>query len=497
MSDYESTPAKRTRQMEPSTEGNSPVATPRQTRYMLRSIKNGVLNGNVELPEPKRKRRLQIRKIMELNADCLLAVATSMDAKTLSNFADTCDRLRSLAKYHFRLKYGQRFDFESFSDVGRVATDRLEDAEKFLRIFGDQIVSLKITTAVFIPYRHISTELLRFIKQYCCHLKTLELLEFDMLHDSSDITSLFNCIEDLTLYDCRIADCNPGPMVNLKRLVLDGTICELWGDILWKHFPKLEDATLTLAQNLNNDSIVQFISWNPFLKRLSISQCYTVTSTIFKAVSKLGSLREFEYMFGGNPDFIDDVLQTHLNHLSPLKNLKVLKLDFKYLDSSNNFLETFITNDIGIEHLKLVRGFGDENLFENIAKLKKLKVLELIEIGYLNEKHILNFAKNLKQLEKLSINGHIILTQRDITMIIREAKQLNQLEIDLPQFILTLPIYLELLDIIQKREGDNKLELTVCGNNERVTVPDEVAKGKNEKWIVLENMPSTFIDFLM
>ncbi|XP_055325939.1 uncharacterized protein LOC129579788 isoform X1 [Sitodiplosis mosellana] len=495
MSDVGPPPAKRTRPSNAAdTEiyGSNVTVSARQTRYMLRSFKKEQMNENIVLPEPKRKRKPRIEKLMELSADCLLTIFMEMDPKTLSNFADTCDRLRNLAKYHFRLKYSQCFDFESFGNTGRVATDRLEEAEQFLRIFGDQIVTLEMSTAVFIPFLGISNGLLQLIKQYCYHLKSLELREFDITNDSADIIRpLFNCVENLTLFDCLIVDCNPGPMENLKRLVLDGSICELWSDVLWKNFPKLEDVTFIQVAYLSNDSIVQFLKMNPSLKRLSFTECYNITSTIFKAVSKLEYLQEFEYTNGGFNTA--HAMQNDLLHLSSLQNLKVLKLDLYNVISPCRLIEKLITNGVAIEHLRLMNGVGDDTIFEKIAQINTLKVLRLTDIDELNENHILSFAKNLKQLETLDIKGRTIFTRYGITEIVRKANRLTHLIIDLPEFILTLPIYLDLLDIIQKREQIIKLELTVFGKNEQIIVPDEVTKGDNEKWISVKKMPSFYI----
>lgn len=470
---------------------NSAATSTRQTRYMLRSKYNSEQMEHIELPEPKRKSRGRIEKLMDLSGDCLLLIFKEMDPKTLSHVADTCDRLRDLAKYHFRVKYSH-FDFESFDNAGRYGTDRLEDAEKLFRIFGDQIVSLTINRYVFIQSRTISNDILRFVKRYCYQLKTLKLYNFHMRNISAYIIGpLLNRIEDLAIFNGEMIDCNPGPMINLKQLQIDDTNCDSWSDVLWKNFPKLEDVTIKYSDYLNNDSIIQFINMNPLLKRLSITACYNTTSTFFKAIGKLEHLQEFEYKYGGN--YSEYAYQSDLMHLSNLKNLKKLKLDCLRLVSPFRLIEKFIENGITLSHLTLMSGVFKENLYNNIAKMTTLKVLKVIDAGHLDEIHILSLAKNLKQLETLHIvDTQTKLSQHGITTLVREASQLKKLELEIREFILTQPIYFEILGIIQKREEINKLELTICGNREQLTVPDEVAKGNNEKWLIVKREPKRY-----
>lgn len=479
-------PAKRTRlsiRNQGGTGQNGSNSTPRQSRYMLRS--NGQPIENVALPEPKRKRRPRIEKLMDLNADCLMVIFQEMDPKTLSKVADTCDRLRNLAKYHFQLKHTD-FDFESFGDALRFATDRLDDAELFFRHFGDQIVSLKINSSTFVPFNNISNEILLLIKRYCYQLKELKLDEFDLGSETTDIIGpLFNLLENLTLYDCSFIDCNLGPTENLKRLTLDGADCDLWSDILWQHYPKLESIRFVHARFLNNDAIVQFVNMNPTLKRVSFNDCYLISSSVFKAIGKLEQLEEFEYIYGGFSAELS--YENDLNYLSSLRNLKVLKFDSFAPYSPHRLIEKFVINGIAIEHLMLrCNATGDDELFNNIAKVNTLKVLHLFDAN-LNEQHILNIVKSLKHLETLNIRSQKILTRYGITTVIQEAIRLTRLDIDVENFVLNLPTYLDILAIVQKREQITKLELTVYGTSEQLTVPNEVAKGKNEKWLCVKH----------
>lgn len=490
MSDLEPPPAKRTRQSirnstnSKETVSNSASTFPSQTRYMLRSrTGHSQQNEYVALPEPKRKRKPRIVKLMDMNADCLLAIFKEMDPKTLAYVADTSEWFRNLAQYHFRLKYS-RFDFDTFGNFEGTGTERLEDAEKFFRNFGGQIVSLKINCAYFIQFRNTSDELLRLINQHCYFLKTLELFEFTLTNNSAKIMEpIFNSIENLTLHVCTITDFNLCSMVNLKCLILNGNTCYLWSDTLWKHFPKLEEIQLKSLTFLSDDTIVQFVTLNPNLKRIIISDCYSTTTSIFKAIGKLEHLQEFKYAYGDH--YTEQSFQSDLRHLVLLKNIKILKLDF-YYSSPSSFIENLITSSVAIEHLVLINGIGNDSLFENIAKMNTLKALELFDIVGLKENHILYFAKNLKQLEMLTIKGEITLTRQGIKTIVREAKQLTCLKIELPEFTLTLPIYLEILDIMQKREESVVLNVTIFGYKEQMAVPDEVAKGKNEKWLCVK-----------
>lgn len=455
------------------------VIQPRQTRYLLRSrVENeGIVIESPAWPEPKRKRRLRIAKLMDLNNDCLLEILRHTDVKTMCHVADTCDRFQGLARYHFRIKYSQ-FNFASFID----GPTPLRAVSHLLQNFGDLITSLSMTGNIFPQSKNHSNFLLDLVNRNNCPLKELTLEDFNLLNGSSKaLKSILKPIENLTLDSCSLKTLNGlGIMQELKKLKIRNVDC-IWSDILTGKFAKLEQLELENLDDLMTETLVPFIYFNQSLKRLSIIKCDQVSSTVFGVVGKLDQLEEFEFQPN---EFIPELaFQNDMVFLSSLKQLKTFKLNC--LNSPvSKLLADFFEHRIAIEHLELANGPMDDATFKNIKNLKTVKILKLNEMTELVPDQILGFGKELKQLEQFHVKTRANITQYSIKRMLAEANQLSCLKIDAPNFTVNQNTYQEMLHIIQKREKFVKLELTIYGDNQQLAVPGE----QNDKRFIVKQL---------
>lgn len=432
------------------------------------------------LEEVKRKPE---RKLLDLDNSSLLDIITKMDLNTLINVAETCTRLQLLAKYVFRMKY-EHFDFSDLAKVFPARVVHVEKAEKLFRIFGENIKSLSIMD-IWLE-ENTSSQITSLVQQYCTSLKTLKLDGFNIRFNSlPHIQLLFGSIENLSLYNCSLKNCSPGNMKNLKMLELNCVDCDLWADFLWKNFEKLEDVKFIELYCFSNEALVQFINLNISLKRLSLLMCST-TPAVFRAIGKLSKLEKFECEFENlmHEDFVDN-LQPDVDHLSSLKALKQLKLGG--IDCSlEGLLKQMIANEVPIEHFELSdRGYS-RNTHEQLIKMKTIKVLKLVDIDNITRDDVLDITKNLTQLEQLRIKAKMCLNEMVLREMVRSGKSLKRLEIGTPNFILGFNKYQEILNIVKRREQNNKVEMEFFGSGHKVLVPTKIAKGPNEKWLSIK-----------
>lgn len=444
-----------------------------QTRYLLRSRveREGIVVPEPDpLPQRKRKQKHRIEKLMDLSNDCLLEIIENADISALSHIADTCDRLCDLTRYVFRLKY-TRFNFISLFANGPI---RMSAAKWLLEFFGDLIVSLNIVYSTFAAKENLVDKLLSLVQRCCKNLKELTLEDFVITNESS---SVLDEITNLVLANCEIRCNNLDAMLNLKSLSLSNCHCR---SILRKMFANLEELQITKAESIYSDELAHFLTINRKLKRVSIIRCYDVSSKVLQCIDQLKELEEFEFQLNSNARTHAN-FQNDLVHLAQVKTLKVLKLNC-HTFSVSQMMDKFVTNGVKIEVLELANGPIDDATYENINKLKSIKVLKLNEMTGLNDVRILGFGKQLELLEQLHIKVQANVTPCSIKTLLRTAGKLSCLKIDVPFFHLNFNMYKEMLNIIQKRDPLVKLTLSIYGDGHQFTS----AGAQNEIWFAVK-----------
>lgn len=459
---------------------NRPAIVPRHSTYRLRSC--GKINSSetVELPRKRKKPSL-----LTLNPDCLLKLFDYLDLVDLCSMAETCTSLFNYAKYHFRLKH-KNFDFASMYngdllDVG--------NATQLLRIFGDQIRTLKVSrdffkdNAVHYPNTDtVSNQLLRSVADYCQQI--VKVLALDGINFApgmlvDHLSALCNSLEMLSLDQCTMYDVAWCNMQNLKVLKL--TEVEGFEAYFWRvKFNKLEVVELERL-DIDVENLTNFIHSVPNIKRLSIVKCGYITTAIFGAIKLLKNLEELEFQLN-RPNRSEEVHQRDLMHLTELKKLKVLKLHCNK-KSVRQLIDGICEKKISLEQLELAHGLVDIATVEAITKLKTVKVLKLNNMIEFADYLMSPIAKKMNQLEEFHIKTEANITQFRIKEIVRSANRLTCLKIDANDFSLKTDTYNAILSVVKNRKDDIRLAVTLYSDGNQPTIPADVLNGPNEKWL--------------
>lgn len=421
-------------------------------------------------------------EFMMLNPDCLLKLFEYLHLDDLNEIAGVNLMLQSLATYYFRLKHRHFNCLSLFRD----APVSIEQIKKLLSNFGDQIVSLHVSRNIFLQTKHISTDLLLWMKRYCSvNVKTLILEGFEMENRvAKSLTSFFQYIETLTLIDCDFQACIWWTAENLKQLKLKSTTFK-WEKLYKAKFKQLEDVQFGDLFS-DNASMVRFILSVPMLKRLSIVNC-EVTSSVFWAVSELKHLEEFEFHRNernhSRENFLIDLL-----HLKKLKQLKVLRLNCEKR-SVQRLLNVFIENGVAIEHLELAYGRVDDATAQSISKLTALKTLKLIDMIGLVESHILQMTHDMQLLQELCVKTRAKISGLGIKKIVQRLSGLSFIKIDSPGFMLNAKTYTAMVGIVQKCVKQTGLSITIYSNGGQLEVSDEILQSpENAKWVLVREL---------
>lgn len=507
--DLEQPPAKKTR----NDVSNVDLVNPHKTTdpLLLRSLQRvrHLLNSKVKSKyDIKTREAMQSlvkhllnrpngRKIMTLNDDCLMELFDSMKPMDFAHFALTCVRLNKLAKRYIQAKYKIRFA-PNFNMIASDQTVRIKEDvfQAFLCIFGNDIVTLTIHNNIFDEsydeFKKLD-EIERSIQKYC-HLKELTFIDFEPCRLTEQF---YYDLESLTLQNCSTKKCWAS-MRNLKTLKLNTLVFRQYPAEFEKYSPKscaifdfyscffaLEELQL-FDVNIGNSVASRLIDSTNFqLKRLSIVNCRCISRDIFIDVGKAISLEEFEYKKKQmKREKTKYTIERCFTALMSLKNLKALKL-FCHETRMSTFISDLVQNGITLDHLELgLCSFKTKA----IAKMSTIKILKLNEMVGLNESHIVNIAKQLKSLEELQVKTKETISPNGIEEVVRAANRLQRLKIDAPDVEIDVVTYQTLLDIIQKREINNNLELTIYGDGKQLTVRNDILNENNEKWLTVKEL---------
>lgn len=507
------------------------MSKPLANKRMPNNLRIDSATAPAEKPAAKRKCKRPIPKnLMTLNDHCLLEMFSYLKPADLANVVHVNKRLNALTEKYF-LKYGLQFTPKfDFAQNGKHT--KLNVAKAFLRIFGYQIVALKLPHEFLYHDEQTIHVLLSSVQKYCTNLKELTIKEFNMQGLTNEF---FERLQVLTLDDCSVNRewCE---MKHLNSLALNKVIFRRWpldrdesecgsvyelseyeynlsdvdsddddifsetdsecdsdGDYLRRHFRYtaatylkaipvrrfggLKEVRLTEV-NLRNDCVTQLINSNSAIKCLSIVKCINVSTNFFAAASKLKHLKEFEFK---QAQVVSD---QDLTYLSSMKTLHTLKFTCHKF-SAIKLLNGLIDNCIGIEHLELGYGRFNNATSQIITKMPSIKILKLNKVADLNETHILNIAKGLDALEELHIQTFrkdIEISPNGIVEIVQAARKLTCLKIDLDEFKLDHQTYQAILAALQSRMEQIQqigFLLTIYGNGSDSLVPTDVL---NENW---------------
>lgn len=206
--------------------------------------------------------------------------------------------------------------------------------------------------------------------------------------------------------------------------------------------------------------------------------------TIRTLVQHLPNLVELELSLTSSKDakFAECV-----RSLSQLKFLKVVKLHLN-CRSAIVPLESVVTaNILPITHFKLIDGKIAEKTIKIISHMKRLKVLELHNIGGLTDEHIIQLAKGLSiRLEKLQLEKCTAenLYTDGLKKMLPFAPKLSLLTLKPGVIVIDAYDYQEMLKTIQKRPEKNSLLIELTGDGGQVKVLETILmKNRNRFYI--------------
>lgn len=441
-------------------------------------------NEKINLQSAKPQQSGGKPNVLELNTGDLHKMFDDMNLGELFSMAKKCKNLYISAKQHFRSKHGN-FDFESLLDGDLLDVDK---ASKFLRIFGDQMHTMKISRDFFTNDED-PIKLLQSIADTCPNaVKVLTLDGFNFKHkdpmDDNRLKMLFKSIEMLTLNQCsmkKVTWCN---MNHLKWLKMNRV--EIFDSNFWEiKYNKLQVVEFVHV-DVDVEELSDFIRSVPSLKRLSIVKCCNIDTSSFRHVKSLKNLEEFEYHLNQAVRSAS-LHRSDLLNLVRLKKLKVVKLNCDY-QSVQPLLDGFHTAKIAIEHLELAHGKFDDATVQTIRKLETITQLKFNNMLGFADDSLVPIAVHLKRLEELHIKTEAKISLRRIVETVRAANQLKCLKIDANNFNINTDTYQTILTAVQNRADNKHLAIEIYGNKDQSTIPDDVLKGPNEEWLKVNTL---------
>lgn len=441
-----------------------------------------------------------------LNDKCLLTLFGYLNLSDLCQVAHVNKRLNAWVKSDIQTKYHVRFsaNFDLTPYKGRI---NVAVAKAFFHIFGNEIAELKLARnsfdGTFDDYQSMF-QIFGSLQQHCNNIKKFTLQGFGTCGLNCTI---FKELEELTLVKCSVSR-DWDKMNKLKTLRLSEVVFRRWplqrrssyDDEIYRELTRglyfYEEPTpisipvdcfgkLTVVQlsdvNFERGDLEKLLQKNRKIKILSIVKCTESSPVIFNALPYLKKLEEFEYK---KKQRSAAYYSYAFHHLYALKNLKTLKMTFHNVPAPEIF-EGFTKNGVHIKHLEIHGGRFNDGTAADISKMQ-LTTLKLYNVADLSEAHILSIVGELKRLDELHIlTSSAFKAPGSLMKIVNAAHQLKCLNILVPKgSIVDESTFQAILTSLQNRNAANTLAITIYGDGEQsVSVPDEMLKGENEKWL--------------
>lgn len=429
-------------------------------------------------------------KLVDLNNEHLHRIYQYLSVNELCTVSKVCKRLKYTTEEYFSSKY-KELNFKTLKGDNRWL--KMKCVKQVLCCFGRLIESMEVSGRLFLVVWEDGNELLRkllkHIAKYCARtLKTLKIKSFYFLKNVFAALRRMPLLESLTLKNCffkTIRDWNVDSVVfgRLKELIVDN-VANLMVH-LNSCYPLLEKIRLTRMKldEEEEDTFDIFIMNNSQLKVLVIDFCSGFSSVIFTVIAKfLKNLHELKFNQGVSVHHPATPYQENILSLAELKQLKVLEL---HCDSGSiaALLNRMNANGIAIDHLHLSFGLMDDETVNAIANMKSLKVLKLNQMTDLMNEHLIELAKKSLHLSDFHVKADKSITNHGIQEVLRHAKLLSCLRIQLPMFRLNSNLYAEVLDFRKLRpEKIVQLEMTIYADETQVLAPQNVIDA-NETFI--------------
>ena len=397
--------------------------------------------------------------IMSLDDDCLLAILSHLSIEDLCVVAPVCPRLRQNAEIEFRKR---------FKNLSLGTEQTIKQIKTILSNFGHLVKELLTPYDCFNTFK--SSSLLDLFIRYCSGtLEKLTLSQFLIQGKSLNRSKmLFQPLKSLTLIDCKLSMKMRDAFASCHELIsLKLDSCEedykFYYDLV---FPKLETFSINFLTNIKLDKFKRFCQLHPHLKNLEISKC---DFTNFEFCEVIGeNLKNLEEL-----RMDPCAVQAELRHLLSLTKLKVLKVDCWHT-SADKFLSDLVESEIDLEYLDLTRIVISEETINILCQMTNLKTLSLE--GSLSDEFLLNLAKKLPNLMKITLSGKNKLTIVGVTRFIAGATKLKEITLRHTDLTITDIDYKGIADVIVRRASPLSLDFEYTNRSGFLNVSSELIK---------------------
>lgn len=402
-----------------------------------------------------------------LNNDCIGEILRRLP--TLKDFviaSEVCIRFRDSAQASFPPKHKDVDINRRPLNSNYQSTERVP---ALLINFGHLIQSIDWKPS---SDRHLNNQLFEMMGKYCG--KTLKTLIITLNIVNFNKRTKFEALTRFELYKASTKNFRlNSPLKILKIGPLDSMKEQPW---FIRTFPHLESVEFFNVKKLTDELLIQFISQNSQLKKLTVHGCKLLSPSILKLVGDL--LPNLEDLHIDHCPTIYRSYTMHevndnMMHMTKLRKLQSLKFDWPY--QLEKLLNMFVENDISIESLSMAPTFP--NSIENWPTLKTLKHLELDE-GFSDEM-LINLVRCQPSLETITLwfcSNEEILSWYGLKKLLEYGKHLHYIKIFTFNYDMDFETYTSILDLAMNRV---KVYIETFGT---INVPNDILE-KNRKWL--------------
>lgn len=476
---------------------------------------------------PKRECIRSATTMYDLNDAVLKEVFQYLPLRDLSVLADVSTDFKRNAQAEFSSRYDKdhvcscsiRFpkvnDMNAMDDLGqRFGLSSRDIGENMvirgfistLRNFGTLMSSLRVLR---IDCAELSQRSIRWINRYCGEtLNELFVRQFDFSPDLIlETRTLLSRLKTLQLTKVSFdADSKLFSFcTNLEKLIIADEIRSPSNVHWYSHFrstiPTLQSLSILSHNNINDESLSNFLKVNPQLRELNITSCGNISSKIIQSIVKYTphiekfqlSMNIIEIDHDAGSEFVEDAM--HLKHLTALKSLNI---SCRCDESFSRVIAELAAARIPLKDLRLSSFVWNTELVTGIAEMKQLQRLSLNEKGA-TISNIHTIMRNLSELTHLELPLNAVIVA-ELVKIIRRLPKLNQLEFHSTwgqRIKIDEDHYMRMLNAIRKREHKFPLKIIAYDGLNQITVdvPKKVLKANEESLKLCIRLHSLFQSF--
>lgn len=350
-----------------------------------------------------------------LNYDCMYELFKRLDGiDACMNLAESCDELQTIADWTFKTKFNKvTIDFGTLVDIDRL-----------LYHVGPFVQSL--TLKLFNKSRYTDGDLAK-IRKACVELKSLTIIGFER-NQFNEYPFGGACddykLESLTLAHCKFA----------------------YDEDIFKNITTLKSLNMVCCLGVSNNAMKKCFTNN---QEINSYVCAAGSMPSFELLQLLPNLERLGWCKQDSKTFDPSIL-------SKLKSLRSLLLHCNNENVNNVLTELGTRKDI--QELELTKVVVDENTFELVKSLNKLRRLRITT----SRKYVFTSSNEFpSSLETLKLDGFHLSERRVISLITTQESLGN---INLANCVLsTKREFSSMADLIVQKcnVGQRKVSLTL------------------------------------